>query len=105
MTAIELSILALATWRISSLLTYERGPFHIFEWARTLVGIRHNDKGRPEVIPDTFLGELLSCIWCLSPYVALVLVILYYSLGSVTAWACLPLALSTGAIVINRFTR
>lgn len=104
-SAFEAAILALAIWRITSLITYERGPGHVFERIRTLANIRHNEKGHPEVWPDTFPGELLSCVWCLSPYVALALFVLYYSFGSVVVWACLPLALSAGAIVINRFAR
>lgn len=105
MNALDLAILALATWRMASLLTYERGPLHVFESLRAFTGIRHNDRGRPEVIPDGFWPELLSCVWCISPYIGLVLAMLYYWGGSVVVWVCLPLALSSAAIIVNRFAR
>lgn len=105
MRALEVGILALAVWRIASLLTYERGPFRVFERVRALSGIRHNDKGRPEVVPDGFWPELLSCVWCLSPYLGVGASVLYYLYGSAIVWVCLPLALSAGAIIIHRYAR
>lgn len=105
MNALDLTILGLAVWRISSLLTYERGPFHVFEWIRTRARVKHNELGKVSVVPDTFLGELLTCVWCISPYVALTLTVLYLSFGSVILWACYPLALSAIAILTHRFAR
>lgn len=105
MSVLDIVILTGATWRIASLLTYERGPARMFERLRSLTGIRHNDKGRPEVVPDGFWPELLSCVWCLSPYIGGVLTVLYFLSGSVIVWLCLPLALSAFTIWLNRQVR
>lgn len=104
-SALELLVVGLAVWRVSSLLTYERGPFHIFEWVRSLAGIKHNDTGKVVAFPNTYWGELLSCVWCISPYIALIATVLYYVLGSAFIWACLPFALSALAILTHKYAR
>jgi len=102
---LDLAVLAAATWRLASLFTYESGPGRIFERLRSLTGIRHNDKGRAEAMPDGFWTELLSCVWCISPYIGAALTVLYFLSGSVIVWLCLPLALSALAVWMNRQVR
>lgn len=108
---LDLLILALATWRLSSLITYERGPLWgrmprgLFERIRGWAKIKHNAAGHPEMWPTTYFGELLTCVWCFSPYVALAW-ILAYNLGhEIVIWIALPFALSAAAIVINKQVR
>lgn len=67
MTLAELAMLGLATWRVSALLVYEDGPWAVFTRLRTLIGIPP-EGGRIE----GFLPLLFSCIWCISPWVAVV---------------------------------
>lgn len=105
MRGVELVIIALAVWRLSSLLTGEHGPFHIFTRLRELFGIVHNGNGRPAQWPETFAGELLTCVWCISPYIGALATVLYLLTGSVIVWLCLPFAFSAVAILVNRYAR
>lgn len=101
-------LLALATWRVSSLLVNEKGPLDIFERLRTLAGIEHTQVGdSPEyykAVSDTFFAQVLDCVWCCSVWVGIGWSILYYFSPTVSMWIALPLAISTTAIVVNRFS-
>ena len=89
MTA-DILILALATWRLSSLFANESGPFHIFSRFRERVC-----KKLPGV------GEGLVCEWCNSIWFGTVIVIAYYFFRHAAVWVLLPLAFSTAAVVIK----
>jgi len=93
-------VLALATWRISSLLVDEPGPFRIFIRIRELTGITHDDDDNPLMIPDGFLSELLSCVWCTSVWVGFFLTVAYLLCGY-TLYAAMPFALSAVAIKLH----
>jgi len=83
----DILILILATWRISSLLTYEPGPYKVFERLRAAAQ-----------------GELavgLDCLWCNSIWVGVILTAVYITLP---VWVLLPLAVSTGAILLEELT-
>lgn len=58
MTGIIL-LLGLATWRLTSLVLFEPGPFRVFAKLRHLVGVN-----KPGEI--TGLRELFTCPWCMS---------------------------------------
>lgn len=85
MDIITFLVLSLAVWRVSSLVTKEDGPFEIFADIRA--------KG----------GELLNCLWCFSIWGGLVVFVAYAFWPVVVFWACLPLALSAAAIVVDRW--
>jgi hypothetical protein len=88
MNALDVMLLALATWRLSSLLVDEDGPFDVFERVRRLA----NKVG---------MGKVFACIWCMSLWVSAALLLLYIALPSsivISAW----LSLSTVAILIER---
>lgn len=99
MDFITLTILTLTTWRLTSLLVNEAGPFDIFERIRLLAGIRLDEYSQPQA--DNVIGQALSCVWCTSVWVGI---------GLVAAWVyvpfvivlCLPLALSAGAVIVDR---
>ncbi len=57
---------ALASWRVAVMLVFETGPFEVFARLRIKVGITHYDDGTVESAPDSGMGKLLSCVWCLS---------------------------------------
>jgi hypothetical protein len=77
--------LILATWRITSLLVQEAGPYHIFA--------RLRDQHR-----DNEFGKALQCIWCTSVWVAVLMVILdRYCPVLVDIFA-----VSTGAILVDK---
>lgn len=112
-------VLSLATWRISSLLVAEDGPFHIFRrlrcyWRAGEFGGATYDPQRltPQEIecaiarmaePQPFLGQVLSCLWCTSVWVALGLTLIT-ALAPWSLWLWTPLALSAAAIAVERWS-
>lgn len=83
----RLIVAALATWRLSSLMLYETGPFDVFTHVRTFANHR------------LFTAELFSCVYCLSVWIgavcALILLTDYW-------WLLIPFALSAVAIMVDR---
>jgi len=100
MTALGVLILALATWRLSSLLVYEDGPYAIFARFRHFAGIEYDEYSN--VVTKNVFAEMINCIHCSSCWIGATLAILYYLIPPPTVWVALPLALSTAAIVIER---
>jgi len=98
-----LLVLVLATWRISSLFVNEDGPFGMFAKWRNLFGVRYDEQSQP--YGTSVLGELFSCIFCFSIWVGLILMIAYSYYPNQTILACLPFALSAGAIMVNKWTQ
>ena len=96
-------ILALATFRISSLLADEDGPYNVLETFRQAVGVKRDDTGEQYALNK--FADGLICIWCNSVWVGLGLTVAYMSVSkSMTILLCMPLAFSTIAIVIERIT-
>lgn len=63
-------VLGLASWRLSHALVNEVGPFRIFSRIRKLAGITNDDDG----YPLSWSGDnLLSCVWCTSFWVTILL--------------------------------
>jgi len=90
---INLLIGILATWRLTSLLHKEDGPFDVFALARDAAGIRFDEQSRP--YSDSQIGKMLTCFWCTSMWAALIV-----SRGSPVK----ALAYSAGAILIRELT-
>ena len=66
MYTVNLIILILACWRLTSLFHAEIGPGNLFTRIRCKCGIIHDGEGYPIGYPQTFLGSLFECFWCLS---------------------------------------
>lgn len=98
MTLFSLLAIILATYRLSHLLAYEEGPWCVCLKLRESLGIKHDDDGEFSEIPERFLPKLLSCLPCLSIWVAC-LVYLIWRIEPIPVWI---LAASGGAIVIRR---
>ena len=62
-------VLALAVWRLSSLLAREGGLFDIFTKLRYFVGVRFNEKSEP--VATNSISEGVLCIWCNSIWIGL----------------------------------
>lgn len=101
MTPLEFTVLALAVWRISSLIINDAGPFEIFAKFRHLVGVRYNEHS--EAYGTNELAELFVCICCFSIWVGTAWAILYWYAPVVAFWLALPLSFSAVAIVVNRY--
>ncbi len=100
---LDLLIGALAVWRLSALIAYERGPFKLFEWLRAAAGIFHFDDGSPD--HDLATGEiqkLLICVWCSSPWLAGLWVLGYLFFPMPTMIVSAVLAISAGAIIAEK---
>ena len=91
---------ALATWRISSLLVHEDGPFNIFKRLRKLAGLENVVE-----IPDGFFPGVLSCVWCASLWVGAVWTLVWWLAPTAVEWLALPFALSALAIGLERLVR
>lgn len=99
---VELLILVLATWRITSLVVEESGPWFIFERFRHLVGVRV-DKTYPNLKygRNEFARGLL-CFYCSSLWVGVLLSLLYILDSSSVVVLLLPFSLSGGSILVSR---
>ena len=96
----EYLILAFAAWRITSLFYIEDGPGAIFAQFRAWVGVYLDEKSQRQGKNE--LAKMVNCPACLSVWVAGAVALAYWILPALTLWLCLPLALSTGVIVIER---
>lgn len=106
---VHLLILALATWRISSLLVDEDGLFDMFEKLRIWAGVRYmkGETGELEqVVPDDTprfkktIAKWLTCRWCCSLWIGAGLTIAYVAWGHVV-YVVLPWSISALAIIID----
>ena len=73
---VNILILALATWRISSLIKDEDGPYEMFSRFRTSIGLlehyQFDSNGEQERIllsNGSFLADVVQCFWCLSIWI------------------------------------
>jgi hypothetical protein len=104
----DLLIIALATWRLASLLVNEDGPYEIFARLRYRVGLRSvpifdPDTGVPSitVLASNTWAKGLTCVWCTSIWCS----ILLYGV-SLIAWPVVyVLAVSAVAILVHEVTQ
>jgi len=94
-----IAVLILATWRLSSLLAQEAGPADVFARLRERVGVWYDAAGDPQ--GDNAVAQGITCVWCSSVWVGIVLAAAYWLAPDVTFWLALPFALSAGAIVVH----
>jgi hypothetical protein len=93
-------ILALATWRLTSLVVREEGPWCILARLRHRIGVRSTDAGVPYGL--NVMAEGLTCVWCTSVWTATFLALSYVWMPAITICICVPLALSAGALLIEK---
>lgn len=114
-------ISVLAVWRICSLILEEDGPFEIFKRLRNYFHVYHWDDfslneqrgfllsgySEGDIITDgDFFGELLTCHWCLSIWISL-LISIYLGIVGLADWQFIPLlipALSACSIFIHNWS-
>lgn len=92
---LRVAVYALAVWRITAYLCYEKSG----QWVRDRAGMFAVDLSGN---PITFWGRVLSCFWCTSTYVAIALLPIVLS---DLWWVVLPEAASGVAILLNHSTR
>lgn len=99
----------LACWRIASLLVHEDGPWGVFARLRYRVGlrsvVRQDANGHPAVAKAAMntWAEGLTCVWCVTMWVAVVDFVLRRIPVVRTVWAAARTisAASAGAIVVQ----
>jgi hypothetical protein len=96
---VDLTVAAIATWRITHMLLYENGPFRLFRKLRERFGVVYADADSSEVV--SFQYEITTCPWCLSVWVAAAVTLLQL-LSSKVQWLWLPFTYSAAAVAINR---
>jgi hypothetical protein len=97
----------MAVWRISYMLVWEDGPFDILEKFRRKIGIGYDTEGERGVYSGpllrTTVAKLFLCVYCMSVWWAFGFTILYYIQPFLAVALAVPFALSTGAILVNRW--
>jgi len=88
-TTLDFVVACLATWRVSSLLVREEGPYALLARVRRSLG-------------TTAIGRALECFYCTSLWVAAP--IAWWLTGPTRAWAIVWLAVSGAAILAERAT-
>lgn len=96
-----LVVLGLVTWRLTSMLTKESGPYDIFGRLRDAVGIHYDELSNCVGGP---VSGMLCCFWCTSVWIAVILMTIvgvqvHFSVQHIVA---LALAISTVAIIITK---
>lgn len=66
---VEFVLLVLASWRLTSLIVQEDGPFEIFARLRRLIGVRYDEYNQPIIYTNTF-ARGITCVWCASMWVS-----------------------------------
>ena len=64
-------LIGLAAWRLTALVSYERGPFDICLRLRERLGFEHSDDGEPTAWPDNMVVRMVACAWCLGLWMVL----------------------------------
>ena len=92
-------ILGLATWRLSSFIAQERGPYAIFDKLRLWAGIRY-ENGTALASSEFAMG--ISCTHCNSVWIGVIAGVSWLIFGKSIVWIALPLALSALAIIVGK---
>jgi hypothetical protein len=87
-TLSEWALLAFSAWYIQYVLRWLEGPFGVFTLFRSFIGVTV-DKGAVLVVKENVFSEVLSCVYCTSFWVGLVLV---------PVWMFAPVVLTPFAI-------
>ncbi len=98
--AVELFILGLAVWRLTSMIVNEDGPFYLFERFRYKIGIRRSETGSQ--FGTNVIAEALSCVWCSSVWVSGFVLAMFVVTPRLTLIVSLILTLSSIAILIEK---
>ena len=98
MTIIDLLILALATWRLTSLLAFEDGPGEVFAKVRSKLGVKYDQQSKP--YGTNLVSKAIICTFCASVWWGAGWTVLYLVWPPVI-YLALPLALSAVAIIIE----
>lgn len=92
-------LIGLASWRVTALLSYERGPLGVFLWFRKFLSIHHNDQDEPVAWPNNIVTEALSCPWCLGLWAAAAM----YGIWQLEPVVVMVIAASTVLVAVEKW--
>jgi hypothetical protein len=92
-------VLALATWRVSSLFVTEAGPANIFGHLRSAVGVIVDANGRP--VATNVVAGVFVCVWCFSVWAGAALAVGYILAPPICLAIAFPFALSAAAVILH----
>lgn len=100
-------ILALATYRLSLLISKEAGPFDMFGRFRSWAGVTYDQYSNPQSTGE--LSAAILCPFCLSVWVAICVTLIAagaYGFGveKYVLWVFLPFALSGVSVFFFKWT-
>lgn len=78
MSFVDGAAIALAAWRLASLMVREAGPFGVFYRWREMIGVTHDQDGLPAVWPGNGVAALFSCVWCMSVWTAVLAYVVWW---------------------------
>lgn len=98
----NLILLSLSTWRMSSMIRDEAGPYSIFERFRAWAGITEAYyNGKRELYSNgTLLSDILQCFWCLSIWVGAIVALIAVVFRVISLSEFIFYTLSNSAIAI-----
>jgi hypothetical protein len=99
--AIDVIVLALAVWRVSTLLANETGPWDVLLKLRTILGVEMGTYGKQGT---STLSKLVICVWCSSIWFGILAAIAYYIAPGETVFVALGLAISAAAVLLEETT-
>lgn len=94
--AVWFVVLSLASWRITSLLVNEGGPFDIFARFRGFIGVYYDEYSN--VHGKNVFAKAFTCVWCLGFWISLMICTLLMSY--VTWWQFPFVVLAMNAVII-----
>ena len=92
-------LLVLATWRITSMVVREDGPFSAFARLRKLIGVRYD--AHSVAYGTNTLAEGILCVWCASVWFSFFAAFLNENSSSVFEFLISWLAISTAVIALD----
>lgn len=101
----NLILLVFATWRITSLIKDEDGPYEIFYKFRESIGLTeaYENNQRILISNGSLLADIVQCFWCLSIWTGYGIALLAVMFGLINAneFVFYGLALSAISILIE----
>lgn len=95
-------ILSFSACRLGSLLAREHGPYDLFDRIRYILGVRYDELNKP--VGTNMPSTMILCIYCNTVWIGIVFTVLYLILGYMFLWICLPLAISAGALIVDKLS-
>lgn len=92
-------LLALAVWRVTSLLVQEDGPYDVFAKLRRFIGVYYDEYSVKR--GKNVVASAMTCVWCFSVWIALLFVLLFGETTSIAVFFVDWMSVSAIAIVVN----